>query len=113
VREIIMDKEAMDDKYNHEEDVYFNEIKIRPYANEGLLAANAPDDEKATATLMNELKMHEQSNEQFTIVIVRIRREIAAQLLTNKKVLDVPADIAQVPLPSIPHPIPSFAAWVI
>jgi len=97
VREIIMDKIAMDDKYNHEEDAYSNEIKIRPYGNEGLLATNAPDDEIAAETLMAEVKRHEQEHEHFTIIIVKIREDTALQLLKKKRFLDLPADIAQVP----------------
>jgi Histidine kinase-, DNA gyrase B-, and HSP90-like ATPase len=109
VMELVLDEHEFKERYeSNKEDAFKAQIKIRPAGDKAAAAGLVPEEEKNIASMQEFIKKHEERNvdpqcSQFTVIIIRLREEIATQLMHRDREVfvrarynNIPAEIAEI-----------------
>jgi hypothetical protein len=92
VMEFSLDRGKFEERYNNNEDVYKDEIKVRGLGDNSLV----PQDERAIGVMQDALTDHEMEYENFTILVIRLHPKIVKQMLHDDKYRDLPNELAEI-----------------
>ena len=93
VTEFSLDKKAFQRRYENNEDPYRSTLVHREKRQASLFV---PPDESCVDELQTAVKFHEENNESFTIIIIRMSEEKVGQLLMNDKYRDISSELAEI-----------------
>lgn len=92
VLEFVLDREVLDERYKNHEDVYTGVISTREVGDNSLFAP----DEIAVSPMQVALREHEENNKNFTIIVIRMHRDIVTQMLNNDRYNVLPNELAEI-----------------
>ena len=80
ILETILDKEEFERRFGLKEDVYTVEIKGRPAGDTDAAKFLIPVDESKVAPMQELISKYEEINKEFTMIIIRLKEDIVAEL---------------------------------
>jgi structural maintenance of chromosomes flexible hinge domain-containing protein 1 len=92
VMEFVLDAEVFERRFRAKQDVYAGEINVRDVGDYSLVS----DEESAEEEMQLILREHEDSNENFTIVVIRMHRDMVKQMLTDDRYNVLPNELAEI-----------------
>lgn len=92
VMEFVFDTEVLEANFVEKRDVYAGLINVRDIGDDSLFS----EDEKAIETMQAALREHEENNENFTIIVIRMHRHMVRQMLNNDRYNVLSNELAEI-----------------